>query len=839
MKHLYKFAALFFLFCLSLFFFGKTIPAISVNTETATSLQDSTFPIVYLQTQSYTINTLHGYSSELDSGMVRESITPLNADKVFTARINQNESKIKRLDYELKDIGNNKIIESNSLTAFDVDKNYRIVRIKITQSLDTSKEYGFQITLTTNLSKKIHFYTRLKYYDNDFFLSQKLDFIKQFHNATFKKSSDIKLENYLEANTNSNTSFANVNIHSSKKMITWKNLKPKIISEVVPTIKEINIETASVFQDYYVSLHTDSTKEIYHVKEFYRVRYSGNRIYLLAFNRTMESFFNPRLISVTKSEIKLGVTSKTDFDITSSDDNKKIAFVRNGSLWYYDLKENLLSNVFSFEKNKSDYLRDHYDQHDVRILNMDDSGNINFMVYGYMNCGDYEGRVGILLYSYNAEKNHITERVYIPLLTTYQQLKEDLGKFCYVNKKNIFYFSLNDSVYAYNMSSKRYEILTAHASADHFSMLKSAKCFVWSNSGKKSYADSITILDLDTDKRLTVSAPSGKNIVVLGTIDTNIVYGYAKNSDVYESPTGEIIQPAYQLVISDCKGNILRRYSAKNRYVIGATVEDNAIHLTRVKRSNSKFVPASNETIMNQLSQKAEYISVTTRVTEKMLTEKYISLPAGYEMISIPETNSTEHIMVTDNTTLHLTEKDANRVTKYYIYANGEITQSVTSCAKAITIADKQMGTVMDNKSHIIWERGGRFFSKKISTISYPDDTSSTMKASIQMLLQAAQITVSTSELRGKSMISMLKRHLTTPVSLSGCTLDQILYFVSNEKPVIGMLDNTHAVLITEYDTSSVTWMDPMTRRKRKSSLTAAENLFKKAGYHFISYIED
>ena len=88
-------------------------------------------------------------------------------------------------------------------------------------------------------------------------------------------------------------------------------------------------------------------------------------------------------------------------------------------------------------------------------------------------------------------------------------------------------------------------------------------------------------------------------------------------------------------------------------------------------------------------------------------------------------------------------------------------------------------------------------------------------------------------------MISMLKRHLTTPVSLSGCTLDQILYFVSNEKPVIGMLDNTHAVLITEYDTSSVTWMDPMTRRKRKSSLTAAENLFKKAGYHFISYIED
>ena len=51
---------------------------------------------------------MHGYSSELDSGSIRESITPLDTEKTFTIKISENESKIKKLDFELRDILNNK-----------------------------------------------------------------------------------------------------------------------------------------------------------------------------------------------------------------------------------------------------------------------------------------------------------------------------------------------------------------------------------------------------------------------------------------------------------------------------------------------------------------------------------------------------------------------------------------------------------------------------------------------------------------------------------------------------------------------------------------------------------
>ena len=842
MKYFYKALALFFLFIAAVIFFGRSIPKISIATTAATSMKHSTFPVIYLEADGHTVNTLHGYSSEIDSGLFRESITPVDSEKRFLVKIMQNESKIKRLDYVLKNIGAKKTLEENSLTAFDTKGKYRTARIKFSAGLESSIEYGLQITLTTNLSKKIHFYTRIKYYPDGCFLNEKLAFVKNFHDATFHKNNDFKIASYLEANTNDNSSFANVTIHSSLNMITWKKLEPKKLSKPIPVINEINIETAAISQDYFVELNTDSGMETYAVKEYYRIRYSGSRIYLLAYNRTMEAFFNPSLASLQKSEFKIGITGQKDMDILSSESNKKVAFVRNGSLWYYDLTKNKITNVFSFDYDSKDYLRDHYNQHDIKILKIDDKGNISFLLYGYMNCGDYEGRVGILLYDYDPKENQIQERIYIPLTTTYQQLKEDIGDYSYVNDRDIFYFTFNDRVYAYNISSRKYEVLTEHASKDNFSMLRGANCFIWSNAAKKGtdtgIADSITILDLDTSKRLEVSAPEGQGIIVLGTIDANIVYGFVKTSDIYESKTGEIVTPAYKLMISNCKGEILREYHSSGQYVTGAAVNDNVIRLSRVKRVNGNFRESTEDTIMNQKTVETKSVKLTTRVTQKALTEYYLALPAGFILEKMPEITSTKHIMVTENTTLHLSDEEVQNTTKYYVYANGGITESTTTIAKAIQEADEQMGTVMDNKSHIIWERGGKFISKDLSGISYPKERTTTLKACVQMLLESTGVSVSASELKGKSALSMLKKHLKTPVNLTGCTVDEILYFVSGSKPVIAMTENNMAVLITAYSPTDVVYMDPNTEHTRRTTIHAAERFFKQYGYHFTSYID-
>ena len=839
MKHFYKALGLFVLFGLSIFFFSRNIPNISVGTATATSLQDSTFPLVYLQINKFTVNTLHGYSSELDSSKVRESITPLDSTKTFSVKIAENESSIKKLDYEVKDIINDKIISENTLSAFSMEDGYRTAKIKLDTAFDTSTEYGLKIILTTNYSKKIYFYTRIKYYDSDFFLKEKLNFVSDFHDTTFGKDTGLNLEDYLETNGTNDTSLSNVTIYSSKKLVKWNKLNPTIISECVPTIKEINIETAAVEQCYYVTAKTSSGKETYQVKEFYRVRYSGGRIYLLYFQRTLESVFDPSLTSLTQSEFKIGITNKEDLDIVSNEDNTKVAFVRNGCLWYYDMKTNQLNEVFSFIQNSGDYLRDYYDQHDIRILNVDNDGIIDFVVYGYMNCGDYEGRVSILLYNYDPSENQINERIYIPLDTTYQQLKEDFGDFCYVNRKNIFYFSLYDRVYAYNITSKKYDILTKNASSDNFAMLEDAKCFVWSNATKKKPASSITIMNLESEKQITLSAKKNQSIRVLGTIASNVVYGYVRNSDIYVSPDGESISPVYQLMIADSEGQVLKEYHSKNVYITETKLDQDIIRLKRIKKTKNGIKRISDDSIQHQKNNAVKSFELTDRYMDRTLTEKYLSLPSGFVMNEIPKTTSTKYVMVTENTTLYLSDPAKNASTKYYVYAYGSITGSVEDAGEAILQADEQMGVVMDSNSRIIWERGGKFNSKTLSNMDKTTVSSNvnSIKACIHMLLQAAQVTTSPATIKGRSAMDMLKNYLDTPVNLTGCTVDEILYFVSNEKPVIAMKDSTHAVLITAYDTSSVTWYDPGTASTTRMSLTNAETYFGNAGYVFISFI--
>ena len=229
---------------------------------------------------------------------------------------------------------------------------------------------------------------------------------------------------------------------------------------------------------------------------------------------------------------------------------------------------------------------------------------------------------------------------------------------------------------------------------------------------------------------------------------------------------------------------------------------------------------------------------MTTRVTDKTLTEKYLSLPSGLVLDKKPSVDSTKYVTVTENTTLHIDNTESDSV-RYYVYAYGGITESYTSASKAIQTAQEQMGVVVDNKSHIVWERGGKFISKELSGISYPPSGASSIKSATHMLLQCAQCTVDINELNGNSIISMLNNYLDQPVDLTGCTLDEVLYFVSSGKPVIGMLNNSRAVVITAYDKTSVTWMDPSTYTKSTVSLLNAENQFKQAGYVFVSYVSN
>ena len=148
-------------------------------------------------------------------------------------------------------------------------------------------------------------------------------------------------------------------------------------------------------------------------------------------------------------------------------------------------------------------------------------------------------------------------------------------------------------------------------------MLEKAKCFVWSNATSQKPATRITILDLETEQRRTVTARKSESIRVLGAIDSSVVYGYVRNSDMYNSEDGERISPVYKLVIADSQGEILKEYQTKNVYIIKTNVDKDIIQLKRVRKIGQKFKKIADDSIQHQQDNTAKSFDLTSRVTDK------------------------------------------------------------------------------------------------------------------------------------------------------------------------------------------------------------------------------
>ena len=58
--------------------------------------------------------------------------------------------------------------------------------------------------------------------------------------------------------------------------------------------------------------------------------------------------------------------------------------------------------MFTFADGSNDDVRADYGKHNVKVLAASDEGDVDFLVYGYMNRGTYEGQMGVVFYHYDA-----------------------------------------------------------------------------------------------------------------------------------------------------------------------------------------------------------------------------------------------------------------------------------------------------------------------------------------------------------------------------------------------------------------------------------------------------
>lgn len=841
-KYIYRSIISFFIFCAALVFFTVNQGGTEVKRGEVVDISAESYPVLQAETQGIAMNRMYGYSGSIAPNIVRLSMTPLNESKKMKLQFHEGEKKIQKFKYQLLDKETLEIYEEKDIQA--VDENAKGLEIAFQYAMNTSTEYILSMTATLSSGEKIHYYTRLKYYITDTYLKEKLDFVMMFHELTFDKDKVKEIGGFLESNaTEANDNLARVNIHSSVDLVTWGKLKPELASKIVPVVKEFNTETACIQLVYYVKGTTSAGEETFLVKEFFRVRHASGHDYLLGYERTMEAGFNEQYASTTKSQLKIGITQDNEMDLVTSKDKKQLYFARNGILYHYNMAkgENKISEIFrTFSKN-ADEIYTLNAENDIQINKLDSDGNLYFTVYGYIPRGEYEGKVAVVLYCYHSSEEKLEEIVYLPMDSTYQQLKEDFNPYSYVNSNNVYYLTVANVVYAYHITANRLDTLVEDVKENSFVVLKNNNCLAWSSDLENGYGESITIYNLENDVKTELKAPKpDENIRLLGTIDSNVIYGYVKKNQVTKRKDGTKIVPCYKMEIADIAGTVLKSYEKKDVYITNIDVNGNVLTMERKRNSSGHWVKTSSDSILNQESQEKAMVSLVSRVTTGALTEYYITLPYGFVLTKAPLKIDCVDRVTTSEHAVHL--KTA-AITKYYVYAMGRITGAFEDPAKAIAKADEEMGSVISSHHQIVWERGGSFTMNTVGGVSLQKASSeiTCISACAYMVLKANHYSVSASELSksGLSVYDMLAKYMHRPVNLSGITLDQMLYFVSSDKPVIAMTGSNSAVVVIGYTPREVSVYNPNLGKEETYSMSNAKAIFKRGGNRFISYMHE
>ncbi len=816
-------------------------------------MSKATLPIVYMNVNDEYINPLHGYTTEMEGNYLRGPITPLMANRSVTFRADLYDAVIAKVSYEVRPLDMSRLIEETEVSDFTYEGDVIYATATLKDLIEDDTEYMLIIKLTTSGGSVIRYYARV-INRAELYLSEKMEFVRDFSDRTMDKEAAESIKKYMETNADGdNSSYAYVNIHSNFNQLTWGELEPVLITGKDMEILEIDETTASIMLNYQVEIMS----ETHNVSEFFRLQ-RGKRMYLMEYERIMDQVFDADKNVVVNGKILHGMINEKPEGI-ENDAGTIYAFVQQNALYSYNTSSNTMARLFAFADKDNNDERTRYNAHSIKPMMIDGVGNIWFIVYGYMNRGINEGKVGVALYYYDCALNTIEEELFIPYTKSYEMLSVEVNNLAYISSRNRFYIFLDGGVYSINITDRESEIMQASISETGFYSSDDESIIAWQTGDSVVDFTQIQLFKLNSMTPYTIPSGAGEVVIPLGFMDNDVIYGAARVSDVTNDYTGKTIIPMYSVRIQDQNGNTLKDYHQDGVYVLGVEKSDNLLILSRATKEpdSGELLPIEDDQIVNNKTQTTLKNKLSSVVTEKTETTYQTVLYKGGdgEKSSVKVTNPKEVVFEGSR---DVSIKDDDTLKRYYVYAKGKIAGIYSSASEAVEIAGDLYGVVTNKQMAYVWESSNRKASTKITSLEISettpkasteegesegapetDNTSSYVKC-IDMMLQSGGVYKSSEEeIRRKSLARVLSDNLEADVlDLSGVSLSDVLYYVSRGYPVMAMTGQGTAVIITGYDSKNTILYDPGEERVYKLGMNDSKSLFEKAGNRFITYIK-
>jgi hypothetical protein len=814
------------------------------NTDMTTEMGEATYPVLSMYVDAYRVGSLHGYAQTMECAYLRDNLQPIGEDRRIDVRMDTYGRGIDTIAFEVRSLDGERLVESTPVEDYQVNEDDISFSITLKDLIESDTEYMLVFLVTPQNSAPIRYYSRI-ILSESLHIREKLDYITDFHERTFDREAAAELTKYLESNAEGdNTTFHKVTIHSSFNQVTWGELPVRRVTEPCIMIRELTEQTGSFNLEYLVGIKNGKKTEYYRVNEYYRIRYTPDRMYLLDFERTMEQVFDEESDVYINDKIVLGITGD-EVEIKESDGGNVFAFTVADKLYSYNVTDNKLARLFSFYGNTEELrdTRSAYDRHDIRVLTVDETGNILFLVYGYMNRGRHEGCVGVVLYAYNSMTNTVEEMAYVPYDKSYELLKTDIEELSYLSRTGIYYFMLDGSVYAVDVRTLSIQTVVTGLKEGGYHVSESDKMLVWQEGSDLYAATDLILMNLNTQMQTKIRAGAGEYISVVGFMGEDLIYGLARERDIRENSTGITTFPMYCLKIQSDDGSILKTYQKNGVYVVESEIADNQLTLSRViyDEESESYVPTQDDQIMN-----TEEIRSGSNVLSFVVTENYETI---CQITVKDEIDAKGLKLLTPKEILFEGSRSVGELGDgptedyFYVYGKNGIENLYVNPGRAVELAYRVAGVVVDDDGDYVWRRETRSTRNQIMAITEDEATESRSSVAVCLdtILKYEGISRNTQRRlnQGDTVMDILESDLQnhTILDLSGCSLDAVLYYVNKDVPVLAMLEDGNAVLITGFNELNIVVMDPVAGTLEKRGMNDSTEWLAENGNQFISYI--
>lgn len=691
-------------FAALLFYFMHAYRSMDRNSRVYANMGESKLPYVYMLMGEKKINPLHGYYQEMSGSVVRDSVATLPEDRKLLLFAALKKNSIEAAFYDIRSLDGSELIEKNSKAELEKTSEGVKITLPIQNLIQEGKEYQLRLRLDMG-ENSVYYYTRILL-GKEKMAEEMLNLGESFTRKTFSKSEAKSLSTYLESeDTMDNSDLSHVNLHSSFQQITWGESGMSLDGDIEISLKELS-GIMGLIQLRYATKAEDkegNTRRFYNEDNFV-MRYDSQRIYLMDFDRRTTEIFDTQNFRFQDKSLLLGVDSAEQIQSKCSGNKEYYAFSKGNALYRLN-SEGILTRIFTYLTEENNRFRGDFLSHGIRLMDVKDNGDVDFLVYGYISRGRHEGYTGIVFYTYDNSDNTVVENFFLPLQENKEELEESLHSLAYYAGNKMFYLYYGGTVYGIDTNS--FEVLTL-ASALKEGELSSSEDGQYlaydEKNGESELSSTVVFKNLKLDRTRNISEEN-KLFSVIGFIENDLIIGVQDKALGTEwNPQGEI--PVEEIRIIGPDQNEKLSYKKENLYFSNFSISGNQLSFDEYSHSENGYSYAGKDSILSNKVEEEKTLKPEP-INGGGMGKNYL-LPYPGKKIKKITVQNPEKFSIEKAGSIELNQEKTPEAGRFFAYSLGHYRGNYANMERAIGAVNENFGYILDGKQSFLWNRTDR-----------------------------------------------------------------------------------------------------------------------------------